>query len=130
MGDLLFLAWDSEAGVLRARGTRPHGAGELTEQAVQRRIGALIARPFPPGTSSADVLGSVRESLGLGADAGQMRVLSSLRRRGDEELLALSRILYDLEAMRLGLSGAQTSAGSLYSPYTLRSTLHISPSVA
>jgi hypothetical protein len=103
LGDLLFLEWDAEAHILRARATKSIAAADPSERHVQARIGMLIGRPVSSETTSVDILKHLGESLGLGTDAARMQVLGRLRTRGDDELVDLSRILYDLEAMRIGV---------------------------
>lgn len=100
--DFLFLEWDHKEGVIRAHGTRSSQSDGISERNIQSRIGTLIGRPVIAGTPSVTVLTNLSESLGLGLESGRSAVIKRLQIRRDKELSKLSRVLYDLEAMRSG----------------------------
>jgi hypothetical protein len=99
LGDYLFLAWDPSSRRLVAYGTRGVRSHELNEDTNRAKIAALIGlSPTPSETPK--LLERLAAALGLGSDAGRGLVIGRLTSRGDDELVKLSRVLYDLEALR------------------------------
>jgi len=105
-GDYLFLGWDTDKERLVAHGTSVAGTTELSESATRARIAALIGIAQAPD-STTELLRLLAVALDLGDNAGRGAVIGRLSSRNDRELINLSRVLFDLVAIRIDSKAAR-----------------------